>query len=164
MEYALREHSKLCQPLLGLRMETECYFRADFLIIWEEKDKIKYHVTVNKAGRQLGKMCNRTSWSTEIQGKERLICINCPRNFRKGKDSTLVAQNQKLEKLFLKNIYLFIWLRQVLVLACGIFSCGIWDLVPWPGIEPGPPALGVRSLSHWTIREAPEVRKTPSIY
>ena len=95
-----------------------------------------------------------------------------------------------------KNIYLFIWLRQVLVVArgifvaacgifvaacgifvavCGIFSCGIWDLlvaacgifscgmrtlscgmwdlVPWPGIEPRPPALGVQSLSHWIARK-----------
>ena len=31
----------------------------------------------------------------------------------------------------------------------------MWDLVPWPGIEPGPPALGVWSLSHWTTREVP---------
>ena len=49
-----------------------------------------------------------------------------------------------------------------LVVACGIFSCsmqtlswGMWDLVPWPGIEPRPPALGVWSLNHWTPREAP---------
>ena len=32
---------------------------------------------------------------------------------------------------------------------------GLWwhwshSLVPWPGIEPGPPALGVWGLSHWT--------------
>ena len=26
----------------------------------------------------------------------------------------------------------------------------MWDLAPWPGMEPGPPALGVQSLSHWT--------------
>ena len=32
-------------------------------------------------------------------------------------------------------------------------SCGIWDLAPWPGIKPSPPALGVRSFSHWTTRE-----------
>ena len=31
----------------------------------------------------------------------------------------------------------------------------MWDLVPWPGIEPGPPALGEQSLSHWTTREVP---------
>ena len=35
--------------------------------------------------------------------------------------------------------YLFIWLCWVLVAACGI-------LVPWLGIEPGPPVLGVQSL------------------
>ena len=33
----------------------------------------------------------------------------------------------------------------------------MWDLVPWPGIEPGPPALGAQSLSHWTARETPVV-------
>ena len=32
-------------------------------------------------------------------------------------------------------------------------SWGMWDLVPWPGIEPGPLALEAWSLSHWTIRE-----------
>ena len=100
-------------------------------------------------------------------------------------------------------IYLFIWLRQVLVAACRIFvvacrifscgmwdlslvacgifqlqhagslvvacrifscsrqtlSCGMWDLVPWPGIKPGPPALGAWSLSHWSTRKIP----TPSL-
>ena len=29
----------------------------------------------------------------------------------------------------------------------------MWDLVPGPGIEPGAPVLGARSLSHWTIWE-----------
>ena len=42
---------------------------------------------------------------------------------------------------FLKN-YLFVWLLWVLVVVRGIFSCGMWDLVPWPGIEPEPLALG----------------------
>ena len=28
-------------------------------------------------------------------------------------------------------------------------------LVPWPGIKPRPPALGVQSLSDWTTREVP---------
>ena len=31
-------------------------------------------------------------------------------------------------------------------------SCGLRDLVPWPGIEPASPALGAWSLSHWTTR------------
>ena len=69
--------------------------------------------------------------------------------------------------IFFFNIYLFgctsLQLHtgsQIFVTASGIFSCsvrtlscGIWDLVPWPGIKPKPPALGARSLSHWTTRE-----------
>ena len=46
--------------------------------------------------------------------------------------------------------------------AWVIFSCGtwtfsweMWDLVPWPGVEPRSPVLGVWSLSHWATREVP---------
>ena len=35
------------------------------------------------------------------------------------------------------------------------FHWGMWDLGPWPGVELGPLALGVQSLSHWTTREVP---------
>ena len=49
-------------------------------------------------------------------------------------------------------------------LAWGIFSwgmwtlsCSMWDLVPWLGIKPGPPALGARGLSHWTTRKVPSI-------
>ena len=63
--------------------------------------------------------------------------------------------------LALVNLWLFICLAvlglklqylgsSVFIVACKIFSCGMWDLVPWPGIEPRPPALGAQSLSHWT--------------
>ena len=38
-------------------------------------------------------------------------------------------------------------------LAAPGLSCGMWDLVPWPGIKPGSPALGAWSLNHWTTRE-----------
>ena len=31
----------------------------------------------------------------------------------------------------------------------------MWDLVPCPGIEPQPPELAARSLSHWITREVP---------
>ena len=65
---------------------------------------------------------------------------------------------------FFIYLFLFIWLHEVLVVACRIFdlhcgmrdltlSCGIWDLAPWPGIEPRPSALGAWSLGHWTTRE-----------
>ena len=36
-------------------------------------------------------------------------------------------------------------------------SCGMQDLVLLPGMEPGSPALGVRSLSHWITREVPHL-------
>ena len=51
-----------------------------------------------------------------------------------------------------------------LCLSCGTgglhcltydLCCSMRDLVPWPGIEPGPPALGAQSLTHWTTREVP---------
>lgn len=59
---------------------------------------------------------------------------------------------------FLFFFFRFIWLHRVSVTAeCGISSCSIrapscslWDPVPWPWMEPRPPALGVRSLNHWT--------------
>ena len=47
---------------------------------------------------------------------------------------------------FLKK-YLFIYLTAL------DLSCSIWDLVPWPGIEPRTPALGALSLSPWTTME-----------
>ena len=37
------------------------------------------------------------------------------------------------------------------------FSCSMQDLVPWPGMGPGPPTLGAWSLNHWTTREVPAV-------
>ena len=71
-------------------------------------------------------------------------------------------QSDFLTILFiLKIFYLFILLHQVLVTAqgildlhCGMWTLGysMWDLVPWPGIESGPSALGVRSPSHWTTK------------
>ena len=50
-------------------------------------------------------------------------------------------------------IHLFIWQHLVLVTAHEIIHCGnmeslswsMWDLVPWLGIEPKPPALGMPS-------------------
>ena len=62
------------------------------------------------------------------------------------------------------NLFIYSLIHAVLVAACGIsvftvalriFSCSMWDLVPCPGIEPGPPALEAWSLSHQTTREVP---------
>ena len=59
------------------------------------------------------------------------------------------------QDFFKRNICLFIWLHRVFVAACGIFRCRTWDLVPWPGIKPAPPALWVWGLSHCTARDIP---------
>ena len=47
--------------------------------------------------------------------------------------------------------------RLSLGLSCDscTLSCIVWDLVPWPGVQPRPPALGARTVGHWTSREAP---------
>ena len=34
-----------------------------------------------------------------------------------------------------------------------VFSGGMWDLVPRPVIQSGPPTLRAQSFSHWTARE-----------
>ena len=39
---------------------------------------------------------------------------------------------------FLKK-YLFLFI----LFGCSHFSFGIWDLIPWAGIEPRPPVLGM---------------------
>ena len=41
----------------------------------------------------------------------------------------------------------------LIYLAAPGETCSMWDLAPQPRIEPGSPALGVWSLSHWTNRE-----------
>ena len=68
-------------------------------------------------------------------------------------------------RYFFKCFYIFIWLHQVLPVACGIFSCIMqalscskWDVIVRPGTEHLPTALGAWSLSPWTTREVPIFR------
>ena len=56
-------------------------------------------------------------------------------------------------KVLFFNIYLFYLAVQHE--GSVIFSCSMWDLVPWPRIKPMPHASGAQSLSHWTTREVP---------
>lgn len=103
---------------------------------------------------------------------EEMECSNKPRNSPMSPISlvSLTVTNHfpdpfplgLFHMCFLK-IYLLICLCQVLVeahgsfqlqhAACGFLSWGLWDLVPWLGIEPGPLALAACILSHWTTRE-----------
>ena len=65
--------------------------------------------------------------------------------------------------LLFSQIYKYLTVLGVLA-AYVIFSCSMWDLVPWPGIEPWPPALGVQSLSHWTTGEVPYINSFFSFF
>ena len=47
---------------------------------------------------------------------------------------------------FLIYIYLFGWAGSSLQYEKS-FSRGTWDVIPWPGVEPEPPALGTRVLA-----------------
>ena len=47
----------------------------------------------------------------------------------------------------------FVCFLNIYLLGCTVFSCGVWDLFPWPGSEPWPPALGAQSFNHWTTRK-----------
>ena len=38
-------------------------------------------------------------------------------------------------------------------------SCSMWELVTWPGVKPGLPALGVWSLRHWTRKSLASLQK-----
>ena len=57
-----------------------------------------------------------------------------------------------VEGYLFENKYVF--KKHIYLNVCGL-SCSMWDLVPWPGIEPRPPTLGAWSLSHWTTMEVP---------
>ena len=47
-------------------------------------------------------------------------------------------------------MYIYIFKCLFTYLAAQGLSCGLWDLVPQPGIKPRAPALRDQSLSHWT--------------
>ena len=48
------------------------------------------------------------------------------------------------------------WVAIFFLSFMQILSCSMWDLVPRPGMEPRPPALGEQRVSPWITREAPE--------
>ena len=73
----------------------------------------------------------------------------------------LLIQTTPLIKIFF-NIFIYLGVlglscstQDHLDAACEVFRYGMWDLVSWPRMEPGPPALEAQTLSHWTTREVP---------
>ena len=72
--------------------------------------------------------------------------------------------------LTFKNIYLFIWLCWVFVVAGRVLSCGMWtlswgmwDLVPWPGIELEPLPLKPEVLATWLPGKSQEFSFFPQL-
>ena len=65
-----------------------------------------------------------------------------------------MQKSSKEQAQYLFSFFLsFFFLKYFIYLAALDLSCGIWDLVPQPEIEPRPPALGAQSLGHWTTRD-----------
>ena len=105
------------------------------------------------------------SFAKKGMGREKTPCVWMFFVFLKGESKGACedlcvlshrGQNQAEEKapLFFFLFYLFIWLPMDFA-ACKIFSHSLRGLVLWPGIEPGPPTLGLQNLSHWTMRDVP---------
>ena len=60
--------------------------------------------------------------------------------------------------LYRHNHERFCFFKIFIYLSVLGLSCGTWHLVPWPEMEPRPPALAAQSLSHWTTREFPAMK------
>ena len=52
------------------------------------------------------------------------------------------------------GFFFWLWLCRIFAVACRTYSCGMWDIVSWPGIKPSPSALGAWSLRHWSPGES----------
>ena len=63
-------------------------------------------------------------------------------SFAKVLQFSMVTDEQPLTFKFSFNL-----LSWVLVVACKVFSCGMWDLVPCPGTERGPLCWELRVLA-----------------
>ena len=75
-----------------------------------------------------------------------------------SQDESMWGASLHLLMVVLHPWVLFFFLISISLTSPGL-SCSIWDLVPWPGIEPGPPELGARSLSHsWVFGWIPWCR------
>ena len=79
---------------------------------------------------------------------------------RKPRVLQLMVSQRVRHDLATAQQQMFICVYVCIYLTVSLHSCsiqplnwGMWHLVPWPGIEFKPPALGVQSLSQWATRE-----------
>ena len=51
------------------------------------------------------------------------------------------------------SFFVFNFVLNFIYLTVPCLGCGMWDLVPRPGIEPRTPILEAWSINHWATRE-----------
>ena len=85
----------------------------------------------------------------ESDRTELLHCLSL--RYMRGHEKTTVHTNQKNTHIIPSHpkycLFFLFWPQHM---ACGI-------LIPWPGIKPTSPTLGVWSLNHWTARKIPPI-------
>ena len=99
----------------------------------------------------------------ESQGQRSLV--GCCLWGRTESDMTEVTQQQQQQQYYPAGpwwLSLFIYSFGCAGLNCSIqaLSCDRWNLVPWAGIKPRTPPLGVWNLNHWTNWEVSVHRDT----
>ena len=67
-----------------------------------------------------------------------------------SQDEHWALSEDSVANLFLKKTFIYLF-------GCSGSYCGMQDLVPWPGTEPRPSAVGAQNLIHWTTREVPQL-------
>ena len=61
----------------------------------------------------------------------------------------VLSQEEMTTRLSTESLYLF-YLLCIYLAVLGL-SCSMWDLVPWPAIEPKPPAAGLQGSPHQSL-------------
>ena len=101
----------------------------------DQRVDLRLHGSSGLAGTEI-----RSVWSQNL-------VLNYPSNFKANREvfglSFVVCYSELLD-------YMVVVISVHVYMTVPGLSCGLWDLVPWSGIKPGPPALGVQNLSHWT--------------
>ena len=146
------------------------------ILAWEspqtEEPSWLQSMVSQRVGRDSSNVTEESSWQWGASGwqKEKLvswISQETHNNVSYNEEYDVLQENLILRFFLIRllldlpllftflNIYLSTWLCQVLLAACGIFRCDMWDLVPRPGIKPWPPELEHRVLAtgppgnHW---------------
>ena len=144
----------------GLQLLQQEPLSGDWLSLInpEEKSWDTRHLADSKENVLLTGFCSVWGLLMKGQGRRWIMAPKSPKNCLSVWACTYTSLTCKEHNqcqpegnlIFYLKHFIFIYLA-VPVLSCSMWTltCGMWDLVLWPGIEPKPPALGDWSLSHW---------------